>query len=127
MPSGLEIRLEGTTRVPPDLADKAAAEFGDLGDPGDALGHLPVETLVAFGTGLPLLTPEIDDALNAELQHAADELDVPELAALESTPANGWLDQLRWVRTPGRLAVRQMCSWSLRSAILPRPARTLTG
>ncbi|HEY1298035.1 MAG TPA: DUF3352 domain-containing protein [Chloroflexota bacterium] len=88
--NGLEIHLEGTTQVPPDLAGEAAAELADLGDPGDAFGHLPADTLVAFGTGLPMLTPEIDDALNAELQQAADELDVPELAALEVHPSQ-WL------------------------------------
>jgi hypothetical protein len=88
--NGLEIHLEGATRVPPDLAGQAASELGDLGDPGDGFVHLPADTLVAFGTGLPMLTPEIDDALDAELQQAADELDVPELTALEVHPSQ-WL------------------------------------
>jgi hypothetical protein len=87
---GLEIRFEGATQLPPDLAGETAFELGDLGDPGDAFGHLPADTLVAFGTGLPMLTPEIEEALNAELQQAADELDVPELAALEVHPSQ-WL------------------------------------
>ena len=90
VPNGLEIRLEGATQAPPDLAGESVTKLGDLGDPGDAFGRLPSDTLLAFGTGLPMLTPEIDDALNAELQQAADELDVPELAALEVHPSQ-WL------------------------------------
>jgi hypothetical protein len=88
--NGMEIRLEGETQVPPALAGESTTELGDLGDPGDAFGHLPANTLVAFGTGLPLQSSGIDDAINAEVQHAANELDAPELAALEVHPSQ-WL------------------------------------
>jgi hypothetical protein len=89
--NGLEIRLEGATQLPPETAGAAAAaNISGLGDPGEAFNHLPANTLAAFGTGLPTLTPEIDDALNAELQQAADELDVPGLAGLEVHPSQ-WL------------------------------------
>jgi hypothetical protein len=85
--NGLEIRVEGATQLPPK---KAVADITDLGDPGQAFNHLPANTLAAFGTGLPTLPPELDDALNAKLQQAADELDVPEVAGLELHPSQ-WL------------------------------------
>lgn len=88
--TGLDIRVEGATQLPPDLGAEAALGTGDLGDPGEAFSHLPADTLAAFGTGLPMLTPEIDDALNAELQQAVSQLDVPELAGLEVHPSQ-WL------------------------------------
>ena len=88
--NGLELRVEATTQLPPELGSEASAQLGALGDPGDAFSHLPADTLAAFGTGLPMLTPQIDDALNAELQQAAAQLDLPELAELEVHPSQ-WL------------------------------------
>jgi hypothetical protein len=86
---GLDFHLEGSTHVPPDLAD-AQAISAQAGDPGDAFIHLPQDTLAAFGTGLPMLGPEFDAALNVALLQAAEELDVPGLAELEVHPGQ-WL------------------------------------
>lgn len=90
LPNGLEVRLEGATQLPADAPADTVAEISNLGDPGDAFSHLPADTLAALGTGLPSLAPEIDDALNAELQQAAVQLDAPELAGLELHPSQ-WL------------------------------------
>ena len=87
---GLDLRFEGATHVPPDLAGGPEALSAQLGDPGDAFVHLPQDTLAAFGTGLPMLGPEFDAALNVALLQAADELDAPQLAELEVHPGQ-WL------------------------------------
>ncbi len=89
-PSGLEVRVEGATHLAPDVAAQADLGSVAVGDPADAFAHMPPNTLAAFGAALPPPGPEIDDELNAALQQAADNLDVPELADIELHPSQ-WL------------------------------------
>jgi hypothetical protein len=88
-PGGLDIRVEGTTHVPPELAGQIAAAAQE-GDPAEAFSRLPADTLVALGSGLPPIGPETDDLLGQALQQYADLLDLPELASVDLHPSQ-WL------------------------------------
>jgi hypothetical protein len=87
---GLDIHLEGASRLPPDLAGRPQALAAQAGDPGDAFAHVPEDTLAAFGTGLPILGAELDAALQLVLLEVAEEMDAPELAELDVHPSQ-WL------------------------------------
>lgn len=88
-PSGLDIRMEGAAVLPPELAAEQQAAAATA-DPVEAFAHLPSTTLVAFGAGLPGVTPELDDALSAALQQVSDQLQAPELGDLNLHPS-AWL------------------------------------
>ncbi len=86
---GLDFRIESTTRLPPELAGQANLS-AQLADADAAFAHLPADTLVALGTGLPMIGPQLDDAIAIGLQQAAQQLDAPELAQLDIHPSQ-WL------------------------------------
>lgn len=85
---GLDIRFEGTTRLPPDLARQSPAVA--LGDASDAFAHLPEDTLAAYAIGLPPLAPQLDTGVALALQQLASRLELPDLAELDLHPSQ-WL------------------------------------